>query len=131
MRSLAAVCGYVQWRRAPHEPPPDLAGVDVTAARALVAAELARRPEGGPLTAGAAAALLACYGIGVWPTRLVADVEAAVGAARELGFPVVLKASDPALAHRTDLGGGPARPHRRSRAAPGVRGDVGRRSAPP
>ncbi|MDJ1130855.1 GNAT family N-acetyltransferase [Streptomyces iconiensis] len=57
------------------------------------------------LTDEEAALLLDCYGIAVQPTRPAPDAEAAVEAARELGYPVVLKTTAPHLRHRADLGG--------------------------
>lgn len=48
--------------------------------------------------------LLAGYGVPVVPERCVMGVEAAVHAARELGYPVALKGCSPAFAHKTELG---------------------------
>lgn len=59
----------------------------------------------GPLAADEAAALLARHGIATAPTVVCASSGAAVTAAAELGHPVVCKAADPAVAHRTDVGG--------------------------
>ncbi|HEX3651183.1 MAG TPA: acetate--CoA ligase family protein [Pseudonocardiaceae bacterium] len=52
-----------------------------------------------------AAGFLAEHGVPVVPTRLVTDAEAAVDAARELGYPAVLKAAADDLAHKSDIGG--------------------------
>ncbi len=49
--------------------------------------------------------LLTLAGIPVVDHRVAGDPEAAVTAARELGFPVALKASVPRLVHKTDVGG--------------------------
>lgn len=57
------------------------------------------------LDAGAAAGLLARYGIAVLPSLGFGTEDEAVGAAGQLGWPVVLKTTDPALRHRLDLGG--------------------------
>jgi acyl-CoA synthetase (NDP forming) len=105
VRALAAVCGYTDWRRGPHERPPVLPDIDAVAARALVASVLAERPEGGPLDPVAAVELLRCYGVPVLPAVAVASADAAVAAADRLGYPVVLKATGSYLEHRTDLGG--------------------------
>jgi acetyltransferase len=48
--------------------------------------------------------LLAGWGIQAPPERLCSSVEDALAAARELGYPVVVKASSPALPHKSDLG---------------------------
>lgn len=50
-------------------------------------------------------ALLAEYGFTMPKERLVTSAEAAVAAAREIGFPVVLKAVSAALLHKSDAGG--------------------------
>ncbi len=104
VHALAAVCSYVEWRRAPHDLPPELDGVDAPAARALVEAELERSPAGGPLQPAALARLLACYGVPLWESVPVASADEAVQTAVRLGFPVVLKTTVPSLEHRGDLG---------------------------
>jgi acetyltransferase len=48
--------------------------------------------------------LLHAYGIALPPERLAANVKEAVEAAREIGFPVVLKAVSAALPHKSDAG---------------------------
>ena len=50
-------------------------------------------------------AVLGSYGIPTVPTRAVADAESAVAAARELGFPVVLKLWSRTITHKSDVGG--------------------------
>ncbi|MBI3964291.1 MAG: acetate--CoA ligase family protein [Chloroflexi bacterium] len=52
-----------------------------------------------------ARALLSAYGIRGPRERVVTSAEAAVAAASELGFPVVLKIVSPDIAHKTDAGG--------------------------
>ncbi|MCA5893904.1 GNAT family N-acetyltransferase [Isoptericola sp. NEAU-Y5] len=52
-----------------------------------------------------AAALLGCYGLSLWRSRVVRTGDEAVAAAEELGWPVALKSASAALRHRTDLGG--------------------------
>ncbi len=104
VHALAAVCAYVEWKQSPHDPPPDLDGIDSAAARALVEAALERSPSGGPLSADEVSRLLACYGVPLWPSVPVADADAAVRAATATGYPVVLKTTVHALEHRSDLG---------------------------
>jgi acyl-CoA synthetase (NDP forming)/RimJ/RimL family protein N-acetyltransferase len=103
--ALAKVGEYARWRRRPMGAVPDLAEVDEAAARALVASVLAGAPQGRELTDDEALALLAAYGVPVLGSRRVTDVEAAVAAAEEIGYPVVLKSTAPWLRDRTDLGG--------------------------
>ena len=49
--------------------------------------------------------LLATYGIPVVMPRPAATAEAAVAAAQEVGYPVVLKIHSPQITHKTDVGG--------------------------
>jgi acetate---CoA ligase (ADP-forming) len=49
--------------------------------------------------------LLAEYGIGVALARPVADAAAALAAAQEIGYPVVLKTDEPHIQHKSDVGG--------------------------
>ena len=57
------------------------------------------------LAPATAATLLAHYGIHVVPSEGFETPDEAVAAADRLGWPVVLKTTDPALRHRLDLGG--------------------------
>ena len=50
-------------------------------------------------------AVLAAYGIPVVDTRFASGIEAAVAAAREIGFPVALKIVSPQVGHKSDVGG--------------------------
>ncbi|MEY8040633.1 GNAT family N-acetyltransferase [Saccharopolyspora cebuensis] len=101
--ALARATRYARWRSAPQgdfaRPP----GLDAERARALVEEWVVAGVE--RLGDEQAVALLACYGIDLEPFRLVADAGAAVRAAEELGYPVVLKASTDQLRHRSDLAG--------------------------
>lgn len=110
VRALAHVVRYAQWRRQPPGTVPSVEGIDTAAAREIVAAAL--RGEGAPREGAAgegadgeereidATALLACYGIEVWPAHVAADAEEAVAAAERIGWPVVVKSADPEDARR-------------------------------
>lgn len=68
----------------------------------------ARGPDlavSGPVTAMRAAAVLDAYGVPLVATAHAGDAEAAVTAARGLGYPVVVKLADPTAGHRTEVGG--------------------------
>jgi len=57
------------------------------------------------LTEHEAKALLAAFGLPVPRSIVAASRDAAVAAAREIGFPVVLKLHSPDITHKTDVGG--------------------------
>ena len=103
--ALAKVSQYAAWRRRPMGQLPELGDVDEQAARDVVVSALAAAPGGRALTDEELIALLAAYGIPLLGTRTVTDAEAAVAAAEEVGYPVVLKSTAPWLRHRSDLGG--------------------------
>ena len=84
--------------RAAQAPAPDLAG-----ARAIRDAALAEGRT--TLTEHEAKALLRTFGVQVPPSPVVTTREAAVAAAREIGFPVALKIHSPDITHKTEVGG--------------------------
>lgn len=107
-RAVAAFVHMVQYRRnreALLQTPratPDFAR-EPAAARAILRGALATGRE--MLDEFEAKALLSAYGIPVVETRRVPDAEAAVAAARAIGFPVVLKIVSPQISHKSDVGG--------------------------
>ncbi|MGP4017319.1 bifunctional acetate--CoA ligase family protein/GNAT family N-acetyltransferase [Saccharopolyspora sp. 5N708] len=101
--ALARVTRYARWRAAPKGHFVRPSQVDADRARALVEGWLAAGDTG--LSDDQAVRLLGCYGIDVMPFRLVTGVVAAVAAAEELGYPVVLKSVRDQLRHRADLVG--------------------------
>ncbi|GAB2679779.1 bifunctional acetate--CoA ligase family protein/GNAT family N-acetyltransferase [Thalassiella azotivora] len=109
VRALAAVTRHAQWRRRDPGTPVAPADVDVFAAHVQVEEVLSGAPGAHPagirLDDEAAARLLGHVGVDVWPAVAVRDADAAVTAAEELGWPVVLKAATPNLRHRRELGG--------------------------
>ena len=64
----------------------------------------AKLPDG-PLSEREALAALAAAGVPVVETRLAATADAAVAAAKALGFPVVVKLASPDVLHKTEVGG--------------------------
>jgi acetyl coenzyme A synthetase (ADP forming)-like protein len=101
-RAVAHAARYGAWHARP-------AGVALTAdpetvaaGAAVIGAELARGP--GWMTPEAVDELLALHGVAQAPARVVRSVSAAVAAARELGWPVALKAVAPGLVHKRDAG---------------------------
>ncbi|SHF69730.1 bifunctional acetate--CoA ligase family protein/GNAT family N-acetyltransferase [Streptoalloteichus hindustanus] len=104
-RSLAAVAHYAAWRERPAGAVPDLAGIDVDAARALVADHLATNPEGGWLDPAATLRLLGHFGMPMVPATVARDADAAVAAARDCVGPVAVKAVATNLLHKSRGGG--------------------------
>ncbi|MGY1593282.1 GNAT family N-acetyltransferase [Geodermatophilus sp. SYSU D00708] len=103
--SLAKVVEYARWRSRPVGEVPELPGVDEAVARALVQGVLGDTAGGRALADEEIIALLAAYGVPLLATHTVTDAEAAVAAAEQIGYPVVLKSTAPWLRHRSDLGG--------------------------
>ena len=65
----------------------------------------ARLSEPRPLTESEGLDLLADYGVPVMAHAIAHDVDAAVAAADELGYPVVLKTAVDGILHKSDVGG--------------------------
>ena len=74
---------------------PELGGLAVAEAQSIVESFIARMRGGGWLSAAEADGLMRCYGIPMVEFRRVADTDAAVAAAADLGGHVVLKAGVP------------------------------------
>jgi acyl-CoA synthetase (NDP forming) len=103
VRSLKHACRYARWRREPAGSQPTLPGIDRHAAHRIVAAALTEDPGWQPVAV--THALMACYGVPLLDTRLATNGEQAETVARDLGFPVVMKATRPGLVHKTEAGG--------------------------
>ena len=103
-RALGHAVRYRQWRDAQQGQVSELAGIDVTSARALISAFLNASPDGGWLAEADAAALLASYRIPMVTTRTGTSLDEVIKAAADLGGHVVLKAEAPGLVHKTDAG---------------------------
>ena len=61
--------------------------------------------EGGYLSQADVNGLLEAYGIPVTPWRIAENADEAVKAAREIGFPVVVKVDSDEIVHKSDVGG--------------------------
>jgi len=103
MRALGQAAHYAAWRAVPLGRRPRIEGVDARRARRIVHQALARGEGWQP--ASVITDLLSCYGIPLIPTMVADSALEAVRAATEVGFPVVLKAADPNLVHKSDYGG--------------------------
>jgi len=105
--ALAAVVRYAEWAARDQGQFVEPAGCDPRQAEAEL--DVLLRDVNGEqlkqLDPAAAASLLRHYGISVLPSTAFTTPDEAVAAADALGWPVVLKTTDPALRHRLDLGG--------------------------
>ncbi|MCL3992026.1 bifunctional acetate--CoA ligase family protein/GNAT family N-acetyltransferase [Streptomyces lavenduligriseus] len=106
VRALAEAVRYARWRREAADPGkvPEFDDIDEKGAARLIG-ELLARGEGLTISAEQTCELLGRYGIPVRRALPAPGPGAAVDAARELGYPVALKATAPHLRHRADLGG--------------------------
>ncbi|MFI2436435.1 GNAT family N-acetyltransferase [Streptomyces sp. NPDC018693] len=106
VRALAEAVKYAQWRREAGDPGkvPEFEDIDEKGAARQIDGLLARG-QGLTLGTEATSELLGRYGIPVRPAILARTPDDAVRAARDLGYPVALKATAPHLRHRADLGG--------------------------
>ena len=105
VRALNAVTRYALWRQRDRGTPVAPVGIDRLRAEALIDGYLADSPDGRALTREEARELLGAYGIRVWPAVEVSGVDAAVAAAEELTYPVILKSTSPVVRHQPGLVG--------------------------
>ena len=102
-RALGRAAERAEWLRRPAGTVPDVDGIDHATAEAVIEAVLAEEDDVW-LPPPAVRELLGAYGIPLVAERLADGPEAAVEAARELGFPAVVKTAVPG-AHKTETGG--------------------------
>jgi acyl-CoA synthetase (NDP forming) len=102
-RALGRAADRTDWLRRPAGTVPEVEGIDRDAARGLVTARLAGEGEGW-LPPRETRDLLSAYGVPLVEERVASSVAEAVAAARELGWPVVVKSAE-AGAHKTETGG--------------------------
>jgi acetyl coenzyme A synthetase (ADP forming)-like protein len=105
--ALARAVRYGRWRAEPAGTVPRFDDVDRPRAEAAIAAARARAGAGETawLTPAETRELLDAYRLATPPLRVAADAESAVRAAREIGFPVVLKLVSQTITHKSDVGG--------------------------
>jgi acetyl coenzyme A synthetase (ADP forming)-like protein len=102
-RALGRAAARAEWLRRPHGRTPDLEGIDRRTGERIVERALASRDDLW-LEPPEARDLLQAYGVVLVEQRVVSRAGDAVAAAREFGFPVVVK-SAAAGAHKTETGG--------------------------
>jgi acetyl coenzyme A synthetase (ADP forming)-like protein len=98
-RALGRLADRADWLRRPQGRTPALEGIDTVAAQAVL-----ERADDRWLTPAETRELLGAYGLPVVQERVVETADAAVAAAGELGYPVVVKTAA-AGAHKTEIGG--------------------------
>jgi acyl-CoA synthetase (NDP forming) len=100
--ALASAINYYEWRE---KPVGNSVAFDVKlpAARKIIKTALAENRKA--LADQECMEFLSLYGLPVLPTRRVESRDAALEAAQQIGYPVVLKASRVGLMHKTDVGG--------------------------
>jgi acyl-CoA synthetase (NDP forming) len=101
-RALGHAVRHARRRAAPPDPPPDLDGLDLDRAAAIVASALGT--GGGWLSPENVDGLLGAFGLPVAGSRQVKTPREAATAAEELGGPVAIKAIAPGLLHKSDVG---------------------------
>ena len=101
-RALAFACERSDWLERAPGTTPEL-DVDSAAARRVVDSALAESPDSW-LPPQQIRTLLEAYGIPLVPERIAHTADEAEAAARELGFPAVVKTAVPGV-HKTDIGG--------------------------
>jgi len=105
VRALAAATKYAEWRGRDRGTQVAPVGINRRIAEDIVETVLSVDKDGRRLAPDEAAALLASYGITVWPSYPAATVEDAIAAAERVGYPVVLKSTAPMVRHQGGLGG--------------------------
>ncbi|MBL8188802.1 MAG: GNAT family N-acetyltransferase [Acidobacteria bacterium] len=98
--ALAAAVKYGLWRSTPTGSIADIA-VDRDLAQSIIA----RYPSGGWLNQPDVAALLNTAGIHIVPAKIAHTAKEAAAAAAEFQSPVALKVHQPAVLHKSDVGG--------------------------
>jgi acetate---CoA ligase (ADP-forming) len=101
--ALARATEYGAWRRRPKGVVPRFDTRHAPQARRIVETALRRGP--GWLTPLEAQQLLHAAGVTVAATRILVTEEEASATAREIGYPVALKAVGPEILHKSDVGG--------------------------
>jgi acyl-CoA synthetase (NDP forming) len=100
--AMAAMAKYRTLRDQPQGKPVTF---DVDRERARRAIARARRAGRTALAPAEVQELLQAYGFPLVPFRLAGSSAEAIAAARELGYPVVLKAFSETISHKSDVGG--------------------------
>jgi acyl-CoA synthetase (NDP forming) len=101
--ALSRVAGFAEWRAREAGIVPTPSDVDRDTVRSVAQRALGR--GGGWLTPEEVFSMMRAVGVPTAASRVVTSKEAAVEAAKTIGFPVVMKAISPAVVHKSDAGG--------------------------
>ncbi|HVY63011.1 MAG TPA: acetate--CoA ligase family protein [Planctomycetota bacterium] len=102
VRALKAMVTYARLRE---RPPGKAVRFEVDRARAASVIGAVRETGRKWLVDREVFEVFGAYGVPCVPTRAASSAEEAVAAAEAIGFPVVMKVSDPAIVHKTEAGG--------------------------
>ncbi len=102
-RALGALVQYGQIQQRDIGQPQIFSGVDPAKAREII--EQAQQDGQAVLSAFDVYRIFEAYGIPVAPWQVVKDAAAAVAAADQIGYPVVVKVDCAAIDHKSDMGG--------------------------
>ena len=105
--ALARAADYGVWLAKPEGRIPALGEIDGSRADDAIAGALGRAAAGAPawLRPAEVRALLGAYGIASPEQAVATDADAAVAAARRIGFPVAVKLVSDAVTHKSEVGG--------------------------
>ncbi|HEY7186808.1 MAG TPA: GNAT family N-acetyltransferase [Vicinamibacterales bacterium] len=103
VNALARATEYGAWRRRAHDSHPSLPVLERDAVRLVI--ENALQRGDGWLTPSEAQTLVANAGISIASSRVTTTLAETLAAAREIGYPVALKAAGPEVVHKTEVGG--------------------------
>ena len=105
--ALARAADYGVWLATPEGRIPALGEIDGSRADDAIAGALGRAAAGAPawLRPAEVRALLGAYGIASPEQAVATDADAAVAAARRIGFPVAVKLVSDAVTHKSEVGG--------------------------
>lgn len=105
--ALARAADYGVWLAKPEGRIPALGEIDGSRSDDAIAGALGRAAAGAPawLRPAEVRALLGAYGIASPEQAVATDADAAVAAARRIGFPVAVKLVSDAVTHKSEVGG--------------------------
>ena len=102
-RAMAAMAEFSEWSRRPQGEVQQFTDVKPEAVRSIIARAKRRKPQ--YVSEPEGHAILSAYGLPVPKLKLCRTADEAVSAAKEIGYPVVLKIVSPDILHKTDFGG--------------------------